>query len=143
MKRAVKQDSNNTIVVVLQFPPFAQAIVGFCKTARAFPGTPADHARYLSAIGWRFADQADFGRIADQKGLVDRLSTTLQLLDHSAADDSPAVKAWFTFADAIIAIDCNHHKALRKAKEERQCLAKQDVEMIGASPTMVSKHKAH
>ncbi|KAG6874964.1 hypothetical protein C0993_011388 [Termitomyces sp. T159_Od127] len=77
MKQAVKRDGNNTIVAVLQFPPFAQAVVGFCETARAFPGTPVDCARYLSAIGWRFADQADFGRIADQKGLADKLSPTL------------------------------------------------------------------
>ncbi|KAG6872009.1 hypothetical protein C0993_002511, partial [Termitomyces sp. T159_Od127] len=95
-----------------------QAIVGFCDTARVFPGTPADRARYLGAIGWCFADQADFGCIADQKGLADKLSATLQLLDRSATDDSPAVKAWFTFADAIITIDGNRRKALRKAEEE-------------------------
>ncbi|KAG6876691.1 hypothetical protein C0993_001129 [Termitomyces sp. T159_Od127] len=40
-------------------------------------------------------------------------------------------------------IDGNCCEALRKAEEERQCLAEQDVEMIGASPTMVSKRKAH
>ncbi|KAG6864510.1 hypothetical protein C0993_008789, partial [Termitomyces sp. T159_Od127] len=94
LKRAVKWDSNNAIVAVLQYPPFMQAIVGFCKTARVFPGTPAARARYLGSIGW--------------KGLVDKLSTTLRLLDHSAADNSPAVKAWFTFADAIITIDALH-----------------------------------
>ncbi|KAG6876692.1 hypothetical protein C0993_001130 [Termitomyces sp. T159_Od127] len=77
LKQAVKRDSNNTIVVVLQYLPFMQAIVGFCKTARVFPGTPADCARYLGAIGWCFADQANFGCIADQKGLVDKLSATL------------------------------------------------------------------
>ncbi|KAG6893907.1 hypothetical protein C0993_012720 [Termitomyces sp. T159_Od127] len=120
-----------------------QAVVGFCDTAKVFPGTPADRARYLGAIGWCFADQADFGRIADQKGLADKLSATLRLLDRSAADDSPAVKAWFTFADAIITIDGNRREALRKVEEERRRLAEQDVEMIGASPTAVSKRKAH
>ncbi|KAG6893815.1 hypothetical protein C0993_000237 [Termitomyces sp. T159_Od127] len=107
-----------------------QAVVGFCDTAKVFPGTPADRARYLGAIGWCFADQADFGRIADQKGLADKLSATLRLLDRSAADDSPAVKAWFTFADAIITIDGNRREALRKVEEERRRLAEQDVEMI-------------
>ncbi|KAG6894542.1 hypothetical protein C0993_011273 [Termitomyces sp. T159_Od127] len=77
LKQAVKRDSNNAIVAVLQYPPFMQAIVRFCETARVFPGTPADRARYLGSIGWYFADQADFGRIADQKGLADKLSATL------------------------------------------------------------------
>ncbi|KAG6875773.1 hypothetical protein C0993_007487 [Termitomyces sp. T159_Od127] len=98
-----------------------QAIVRFCKTARVFPGTPADRARYLGSIGWCFADQADFGRIANQKGLADKLSTTLRLLNRSATNDSPAVKAWFTFADAIITID------------------EQDVEMI-ASQILLLAH---
>ncbi|KAG6892329.1 hypothetical protein C0993_004091 [Termitomyces sp. T159_Od127] len=99
-------------MAVLQYSPFMQAVVRFCETARVFSGTPADHARYLGSIGWCFVDQADFGRIANQKGLADKLSATLQLLDCSAADDSPAVKAWFTFADAIITIDGNRHEAL-------------------------------
>ncbi|KAG6897233.1 hypothetical protein C0993_007655 [Termitomyces sp. T159_Od127] len=53
------------------------------------------------------------------------------------------MKAWFTFADAIIKIEDNHCEALRKAEEERRCLAEQDVKMIGASPTTVSKRKAN
>ncbi|KAG6863807.1 hypothetical protein C0993_010289, partial [Termitomyces sp. T159_Od127] len=49
-----------------------------------------------------FADQADFGCIADQKGLADKLSATVKLLDHSTANDSPDIKALFSFTNTII-----------------------------------------
>ncbi|KAG6867649.1 hypothetical protein C0993_012721 [Termitomyces sp. T159_Od127] len=143
MKWAVTCNANNTIITVLQFLPFVQAIVGFCKTAHAFSNTPADCARYLGSIGWQFADQANFGHIADQKGLADKLSATVKLLDHTTANNSPDIKALFSFADTIIQIENNCCEALRRAKEEHQHFAEQDVEMISASPTIVSKCKAN
>ncbi|KAG6895803.1 hypothetical protein C0993_009154, partial [Termitomyces sp. T159_Od127] len=84
MKQAVKQDTNHMIMAVLQFPPFTQAIVGSAK----LPG-PSQAPLQIVPGTWHFMDQADFGRIANQKGLVDKLSTTVQLLDCTAANDSP------------------------------------------------------
>ncbi|KAG6893043.1 hypothetical protein C0992_011468 [Termitomyces sp. T32_za158] len=134
-KRAVKRDSNQVILAVLQRPTFAQAAIGLCGTAKAFPGTPADRARYLGTIGWRFADQADFPVLADQRGLFDALSATLPLLDRQAADDSSDVKAFFIFADAIIQIEGSRHEAQRqrdleeKRRRERE---DRDVEMLAS-----------
>ncbi|KAG6881062.1 hypothetical protein C0993_002998 [Termitomyces sp. T159_Od127] len=47
LKRTVKRDSNQVILTVLQHPLFAQAIIGLCNTAKAFPGTPADRICFL------------------------------------------------------------------------------------------------
>ncbi|KAG6869785.1 hypothetical protein C0993_006017, partial [Termitomyces sp. T159_Od127] len=52
LKRAVKRDSNQVILAVLQRPLFAQAVIGLCNTAKAFPGTPADRTRFLGTTGW-------------------------------------------------------------------------------------------
>ncbi|KAG6884262.1 hypothetical protein C0992_006646 [Termitomyces sp. T32_za158] len=101
-KRAVKRDSQQVILAVLQRPTFAQAAIGLCNTAKAFPGTPANCARYLGTIGWRFADQANF-----------------PLLDCRAAEDSLEVKAFSTFADAIVTIENNRREARRKEAEAR------------------------
>ncbi|KAG6864017.1 hypothetical protein C0993_009646, partial [Termitomyces sp. T159_Od127] len=109
MKQAIKCNANNTIITVLQFSPS-------CKP-------------FLASMRWpvpsqRFVDQADFGHIANQKGLADKLSATFKLLDHTTTDDSLNVKALFSFTDMIIQIKDNHCKALCRAEEE------QDVKMI-------------
>ncbi|KAG6874117.1 hypothetical protein C0992_008038 [Termitomyces sp. T32_za158] len=145
-KRAVKRDSNQVILAVLQRPMFAQAAIGLCGTAKAFPGTPADRARYLGTIGWRFADQADFPVLADQRGLFDALSATLPLVDRQAADDSSDVKAFFTFADAIIQIEGSRREAQRQRdlEEKRRCEREdRDVEMLGPSTACPPKRKAN
>ncbi|KAG6894827.1 hypothetical protein C0993_010654 [Termitomyces sp. T159_Od127] len=114
LKRAVKQNSNQVILAVLQRLLFAQAVIGLCNTAKAFPGTSTDRTRFLSTIGWRFADQADFPVLADQKGLFDTLSIILPLLDRHADADSGDVKAFFAFANAIVQLELNRREAQRQ-----------------------------
>ncbi|KAG6883667.1 hypothetical protein C0993_004834 [Termitomyces sp. T159_Od127] len=111
LKPAMKRNSNQVILVVLQRPLFAQAIIGLCNTAKAFPGTPTDHTQFLGTTGWRFANQADFLVLADQKGLFDALSMILPLLDHQAGVDLGNVKAFFAFANAIVQLELNRQEA--------------------------------
>ncbi|KAG6894077.1 hypothetical protein C0993_012402, partial [Termitomyces sp. T159_Od127] len=70
----------------------------------------------------QFADQADFPVLADQKGLFVALSAILPLLDCGAADDSLKVWAFFTFADAIIAIEDHRREACQQEEEVRSFL---------------------
>ncbi|KNZ82285.1 hypothetical protein J132_03801 [Termitomyces sp. J132] len=121
LQHAVKRDAHQVILAVLQRPLFAQAVIGLCNTAAAFSSTPADHARYLGSIGWNFADQADFPLLADQKGLYNALSATLDVLDRDAAADSAAVNSFFIFADAIIKTEDNR----RELQRQREAAAKQ------------------
>ncbi|KAG6888150.1 hypothetical protein C0992_009494 [Termitomyces sp. T32_za158] len=145
LKRAVKRDAHQVILAVLQRPAFAQAAIGLCNTAKAFPGTPADRARFLGTIGWRFADQADFPVLADQKGLHDALSAVLPCLDRQVADDSGDVKAFFAFADAIVAIEAGrreaHHKEVEEARRRR--VQDNDVEMLDTPVLRSTKHRAN
>ncbi|KAG6884120.1 hypothetical protein C0992_006969 [Termitomyces sp. T32_za158] len=145
LKRAVKRDAHQVILAVLQRPAFAQAVVGLCDTAKAFPGTPADRARFLGTIGWRFADQADFPVLADQKGLHDALSAVLTCLDRQAADDSGDVKAFFAFADAIVAIGAGRREARHKELKEtrRRRVQDNDVEMLDTPVLRSTKHRAN
>ena len=131
LKRSVKRDKNNVIVAVLQFPPFAQALTGIFASAWQLPLSTADRARFLGTLNLvlyfvtfpgslpdfsifqHFADQADFPRIAEQRGFSETLSSLLQVLDRAAAEDSPDVKALFFFVDAIISIE-----AARRKEEE-------------------------
>ncbi|KAG5347260.1 hypothetical protein C0989_012441, partial [Termitomyces sp. Mn162] len=57
-----------------------------------------------------FANQADFPLLANQKGLYDTLSATLDVLNHKAAADSTAINLFFVFADAIIKANNNCHE---------------------------------
>ncbi|KAG6893884.1 hypothetical protein C0992_008298, partial [Termitomyces sp. T32_za158] len=146
-KHAVKRDSQQVILAVLQRPTFAQAAIGLCNTAKAFPRTPADHAHYLgtivavgqnvTTIGWRFVDQANFPVLADQKGLYETLTSTLQLLDRRAADDSLEVKAFFIFADAIVTIENNCCEARCKEAEARA--KDKDVIMLASKLDLISR----
>ncbi|KAG6875768.1 hypothetical protein C0993_007495 [Termitomyces sp. T159_Od127] len=105
LKRTMKQDTNQVILAVLQCPLFVQAVIGLCNMAKAFPRTPEDHTWFLGTTGWQFTDQAHFPILADQKGIFVALSAILPLLDHGATNNSVEVKAFFTFADMIIAIE--------------------------------------
>ncbi|KAG6893847.1 hypothetical protein C0992_008426, partial [Termitomyces sp. T32_za158] len=158
-----KRDAHRVILAVLQRPSFAHAAIGLCKTAQAFPGTPADRVRFLSTVSWvslpsssllfwiphmfviqHFADQADFPVLADQKGLSETFSAILPLLDHRAADESPDVKAFFTLADAIIAIEAGRCAARQKEVEEARRRAQdKDVMMLGPSSSPATKCKAN
>ncbi|KAG6875673.1 hypothetical protein C0993_008040 [Termitomyces sp. T159_Od127] len=77
-----------------------------------------DCTRFLGTTGWRFADQANFPILADQKGLFVALSAILPLLDRGATDNFLEVRAFFTFADAIIAIE-DHQREAHWQEEER------------------------
>ncbi|KAG6882294.1 hypothetical protein C0992_012192, partial [Termitomyces sp. T32_za158] len=121
LNKSVKRDTHRVILAVL----------GLCNTAKAFPGTPADRARFLSTVGWHFADQADFPVLADQKGLSETFATILPLLDRRAAEESPDVKAFFTLADAIVAIEAGRREARQKEFEEARRRAQdKDVVML-------------
>ncbi|KAG5719764.1 hypothetical protein E4T56_gene18548 [Termitomyces sp. T112] len=130
LQHAVKQDAHQVILAVLQHPLFAQAVIGLCNTAAAFSSTPADCARYLGSIGWTFADQADFPLLANQKGLYDTLSATLDVLNHKAATDSTAINLFFVFADAIIKAKNNCHELQHQCKASvKQCRKCQDCDI--------------
>ncbi|KAG5347323.1 hypothetical protein C0989_012250 [Termitomyces sp. Mn162] len=70
----------------------------------------------------RFADQADFPRIAEQKGLFDSLTATLPVIDRDAANDSTDIQSFLTFADAILQIkkNCREVQRQREAEVQRQ-----------------------
>ncbi|KAG6872088.1 hypothetical protein C0992_009874, partial [Termitomyces sp. T32_za158] len=146
LKRSIKRDANNAIIGVIGYPLFASAVTSICGIARAFPGSGGDRARYLSTMQLRFSDQADFSHIAEQKVLVEALSATLPVIDRRVADDAPDVKAFVSFADAILQIETNRREAQRKHKLEerqrRQC-KDQDVNMAGPSPAKPVKRKAN
>ncbi|KAG6870181.1 hypothetical protein C0992_000827 [Termitomyces sp. T32_za158] len=94
----------------------------------------------------RFADQADFSRISEQRILVEALSATLPVIDRRVGDDAPDVKSFILFADAILQLETNRREIQRKRElEERQRRqrAEQDVEMAGPSPTKPVKRKAN
>ncbi|KAG6883615.1 hypothetical protein C0992_008323 [Termitomyces sp. T32_za158] len=163
LNKSVKRDAHRVILAVLQRPSFAHAAIGLCKTAQAFPGTAADRVRFLSTVGWvslplssllfqiphvfvnqHFADQADFPVLADQKGLPDAFSAILPLLDRRAAEEAPDVKAFFTLADAIVAIEAGRREARQKELEEARRRAQdKDVVMLGPSSSPASKRKAN
>lgn len=52
LQHTIKRDGNKVIAAVLKYPWFAEATLGICATARAFPGTPANHAQFLGSFGW-------------------------------------------------------------------------------------------
>ncbi|KAG6893325.1 hypothetical protein C0992_010463 [Termitomyces sp. T32_za158] len=94
----------------------------------------------------RFADQADFMRISEQRILVEALSATLPVIDRRVGDDAPDVKSFISFADAILQLETNRREVQRKHElEERQRHqhAEQDVDMAGPSPTKPIKRKAN
>ncbi|KNZ75835.1 hypothetical protein J132_01584 [Termitomyces sp. J132] len=135
LQHAVKRDAHQVILAVLQRPLFAQAVIGLCNTAAAFSSTPADRARYLGSIGWNFTDQADFPLLADQKGLYNALSATLDVLDRDAAADSAAVNSFFIFADAIIKTEDNRRELQRQreaAAKQRRKREDRDIEMLAS-----------
>ncbi|KAG5323467.1 hypothetical protein C0989_012255 [Termitomyces sp. Mn162] len=120
LQRSVKRDAHQVILAVLQLPLFAQAVIGFCRVAAGIPGTQADRARYLGTMQLRFADQADFPRIAEQKGLFDSLTATLPVIDRDAANDSTDIQSFLTFADAILQIEKNRREVQRQREAEVQ-----------------------
>ncbi|KAG6883066.1 hypothetical protein C0993_008003, partial [Termitomyces sp. T159_Od127] len=141
LKHAVKQDSSQVILAVLQHPLFVQAVIGLCNTAKAFPGTPVDRTRFLGTTGWRFTDQANFPVLVDQKDLFVALSAILPLLDCGATNNSLEVRAFFMFANTIIAIE-DHRREACWQEEERCCYTDND-DMLGASSPQNSKQKAN
>ncbi|KAG6873578.1 hypothetical protein C0992_008549 [Termitomyces sp. T32_za158] len=130
LKRSVKRDKNQVITAVLQHPLFASAIISICGTARAFPGSGSDRARFLGATHLRFSDQADFDRLVDQKGLVEALLATLPTLDRRVAEDAPDVKAFFTFADALVQIETNRRELQRKRELEEKRRQQLDTDVV-------------
>ncbi|KNZ73416.1 hypothetical protein J132_05467 [Termitomyces sp. J132] len=121
LQRSVKRDTQQVILAILQLPLFAQAIIGFCRVAAGIPGTRADRAQYLGTMQLRFADQADFPHIAEQKGLFDSLTATLPVIDCNVANNSTDVQSFLTFADAILQIEKNCREVQRQREAEVQC----------------------
>lgn len=64
----------------------------------------------------RFSDEGTFIRLSDQRGLCEALSELLPLLDRSAAGDSGDVRAFFSFADALIIT--GQRERLKREREE-------------------------
>ncbi|KNZ81017.1 hypothetical protein J132_03311 [Termitomyces sp. J132] len=121
LKHAVKCDMNQVILTILQHPIFAQAVIGTCNTAKAFPGS------WDQLAGYCFTDQVDFPLITNQASLADVLSDILPLLNHQAANDSLTVKAFFSFSNAIIQIENNCHEAqCQQELEAKQCCEHKD-----------------
>ncbi|KAG6874957.1 hypothetical protein C0992_005793, partial [Termitomyces sp. T32_za158] len=126
LKQSLKRDKNQVILAVLQRPLFASAMISICRTARAFPGSGGDRARFLGTTQLRFADQADFEHLVDQQGLVDALTTTLPTLDRRVAEDAPDVKAFFSFADALVQIETNRRELQRKHELKKRHRQQED-----------------
>ncbi|KAG6898836.1 hypothetical protein C0993_003695 [Termitomyces sp. T159_Od127] len=125
LKQAVKWDSNQVILAVLQRPLFAQAIIGLCNTAKAFPGTSADRTQFLGTISWL------------------ALSTILPLLDRQADADLGNVKAFFAFANAIVQLELNCREAQRQRdlqEKQRQTQADHGVDMLASHLSLLSYH---
>ncbi|KAG6894074.1 hypothetical protein C0992_007590 [Termitomyces sp. T32_za158] len=146
LKRSVKRDANNAIIGVIGYPLFASAVTSICAIACAFPGSGGDRARYLGTMQLRFADQADFTRISEQKILVEALLATLPTIDRRVGDNALDVKAFILFADAILQIETNRREVQRK-RELEECQRRQrvdeDVAMTGPSPAKPVKRKAN
>ncbi|KAG5726601.1 hypothetical protein E4T56_gene5580 [Termitomyces sp. T112] len=90
-----------------------------------------------------FADQADFPLITNQAGLADTLSDILPLLDHQAANDSPAIKDFFTFSNMIIQLKNNCCEAQRQRElQTKQCCKHKDrdVEMLASHLDLLAHH---
>ncbi|KAG5331653.1 hypothetical protein C0989_007697 [Termitomyces sp. Mn162] len=153
LQRSVKRDAQQVILAVLQLPLFAQAIIGFCRVAAGMTGTRADRAQYLGTMQLRFADQANFPRIAKQKGLFDSLTTTLPVINRNVANNSTDVQSFLTFADAILQIEKNHREVQRQWEAEVQCQQEaeelkwrtqdQDVNMLGLPLIRSGKRRAN
>ncbi|KNZ74763.1 hypothetical protein J132_06304 [Termitomyces sp. J132] len=145
LQRSVKRDAHQVILAVLQLPLFAQAVIGFCRVAAGIPGTQADRAQYLGTMQLHFADQADFPRIAEQKGLFDSLTATLPVIDRDAANDSTDIQSFLTFADAILQIKKNRREVQRQreAEELKQRTQGQDVDMLGPPSIHSGKRRAN
>ncbi|KAG6897252.1 hypothetical protein C0995_010680 [Termitomyces sp. Mi166 len=68
----------------------------------------------------------------------------MQCLDCGAANDSFDVKAFFSFADAIIRIETNCREAGKREVEELCCCTKdKDMDMLGPSSAHSTKRKAN
>ncbi|KAG5337085.1 hypothetical protein C0989_010845 [Termitomyces sp. Mn162] len=137
LKCAIKHDGKQAIVAILQLPLFASALIGICNTAKAFPGLDSDHTQYIGTTHLHFADESNYARLSEQKGLVDTLSQILPTLDHLSTNDAPDIQHFFTFADTLILIDKKWHKEQRKCKiQEQQCHQRKacDTEMLGLTP---------
>ncbi|KAG6871342.1 hypothetical protein C0995_005840 [Termitomyces sp. Mi166 len=108
---------------------------------KVFSGTGMDQACFLGTLQLHFADQANFSHIADQQGLYEALVSTMQCLDHGATNDSLDVKAFFSFADAIIWIETNHCEACKREVEELCCCTKdKDVDMLALKLNSLAHH---
>ncbi|KNZ82210.1 hypothetical protein J132_05333 [Termitomyces sp. J132] len=102
---------------------------------------------------FRFADQADFPRIAKQKGLFDSLTATLPVINCNVANNSTDVQSFLTFADAILQIKKNRREVQRQreAEVQRQREAEelkwrtqdQDVDMLGPPLIRSGKRRAN
>ncbi|KNZ81589.1 hypothetical protein J132_11350 [Termitomyces sp. J132] len=141
LKHAIKHDSTQVIIAILQLPLFAFAIIGICNTAKAFPGSDSDCAQYIGMTHLHFANKSNYPRLLEQKGLVDMLSQILPMLDCLSANDTPDIQHFFSFADALILIDKKQHKEQCKC-ETQECEAR-DTEMLGLTPACSSKQKAN
>ncbi|KAG6900167.1 hypothetical protein C0995_004144 [Termitomyces sp. Mi166 len=81
--------TQNTVVVKPPHPSFAtEAVIttppnnyGLLGSAKVFPGTGMDLARFLGILQLCFTNQANFSCIADQQGLYEALVLMMQCLD--------------------------------------------------------------
>ncbi|KAG6883751.1 hypothetical protein C0992_007906 [Termitomyces sp. T32_za158] len=128
------------MLLAYSFQPFLAR-----RITSPFPGSGGDRSRFLGTTQLRFTDQADFEHLVDQQGLVDALLTTLPTLDRRVAEDAPDIKAFFTFADALVQIETNCCEAQRKRKLEEQRRQQEDTDvlMTGLSSEKPTKRKAN
>ncbi|KAG6859528.1 hypothetical protein C0995_007578, partial [Termitomyces sp. Mi166 len=121
-------------------PHTFNAPTGPCKTQNSVVAKPP----CPSFATQHFANQADFSCIADQQGLYEALVLTMQCLDCGAANNSLNIKAFFSFADAIIQIETNHREACKCEVEELHCHTKdKDMYMLGPLSACSTKCKAN
>ncbi|KNZ78263.1 hypothetical protein J132_01242 [Termitomyces sp. J132] len=128
--RLVKQSASDVIVAVLHYPALASALMGHISAAKALPHGTADYTHFMSAV-----NLADFLQITEQQGLFDALSSLIQsnILDWSIGDNSAPVKAFFTFANAVITIEGHCCNTCQKELQELcHCAKNTDIRMIAS-----------
>ncbi|KAG5717555.1 hypothetical protein E4T56_gene2257 [Termitomyces sp. T112] len=138
----IEWSASDTVVTILHYPAFASTLLGCISTAKALPIGAADHTCFISMVNLAFANQANFPHIAEQQGLFNTLSSLTQskILDQSIGDTSAPAKAFFTFANAIIAIQGHCCEACQKELQETDPKGKPHAKKIKVLSSVTS-HK--
>ena len=138
LNSAVKRNEAGIITVVLCYPAFASALLGYVSSAKALPfPLPADRARYLGSLNlvstrprlWlphlsylkllfqTFADLTNFPRLAMQTGLLESLTDIIKILGPKAAEALAGARSFISSATALIRLEEHRRAAIQRKRE--------------------------